>query len=84
MWGPDATIGKTGHLGWPARVSFRGDLIKPSLHPEALISPLVPCIGVWRAATLAACCYLRGWSQRRGRNQQDRQILATWHMSYVA
>ena len=62
-WGQDANVGKIGHLGWPAMVGIRGDLVKPSLDSRALISPLVPCIGVWLAVTLAAYCSPRGWSR---------------------
>ena len=45
MWGQDARIGKIGHPGWPTRVGSDGDLVKPSLHPRALISPLVHASG---------------------------------------
>ena len=61
--GQDAAIGKIGHLGWPARVGLRGDLFKPSLDPRALITPLVPCSGVWLPITLDACCSPRQWSR---------------------
>ena len=72
--GQDPKIGKIGHLGWPARVDFLGDLVKPSLVPQALLSPLVPCIGVWLALTLAACCSPRGWSRDGAENSKKSEI----------
>ena len=75
-WGQDAKIGKIGHLGWPARVGFRGGLVKPSLDPRALVSPLVPCIGVRLFVAFAAYCSPRGWSRdgaensKKGKNWQ--------------
>ena len=59
-WGQDAEPSKIGHLGWPTRVGFCCDLVTPSHDSGALISPLVPCIRVRLAVTLAACCYPRG------------------------
>ena len=61
-WGQDAKIGKMSNPGWPARVSFRSNLVKPRLDPRALISPLVPCIEVCLAVPLAAYCSPRRWS----------------------
>ena len=58
--GSGCRIGKISHVGWLSRVGFRGDPIKPSLDSRACISPLVPCIEVWLAVTLAACCSPRG------------------------
>ena len=69
-WGPDAKIGKIGHIGWPVRVAFRCDPVKPSLDSRALVSPLVPCIGVGLAVMLAACCSLRGWSRDEAENSK--------------
>ena len=53
-WRPDAKSSKIGRLGRQTRVGFRGDLVEPGLDSRDLISPLVPCIGVWLAVTLAA------------------------------
>ena len=33
----DAKIGKFGHLGWPTRVGFCGDLVKPNLDSRASV-----------------------------------------------
>ena len=74
MWGQDAKIGNIGHLGWPARVGIRNDLVRPSLDPRALPSPLVPCIGVWLAATLAPCCSPRAWSRDRTGNSRKGKV----------
>ena len=71
-----AKIGQIGHLGWLARVDIRGDLVRPTLDSLALISPMVPCIRVWLAVPLAACCSPRGWSRdgaensKKGKNWQ--------------
>ena len=52
----DAETGKIGHFVRATRVGFRGDLAELTLNSWDLISPLVPCIGLWLAVTLAACC----------------------------
>ena len=67
-------IGKIGHLGWPTRVGICGDLVKRSPDSQALISPLVPCIGVCLAVTLAACCSPRGWSRDGAENSKGCKI----------
>ena len=59
-WGHDCQNGKIGRLGRPSRVGNLGDIDAPSLDSQPLISPLVPCPGLWLAVTLAACCSSRG------------------------
>ena len=49
-------------------VGFRGDLVHQSLDSGGSISPLVACIGVWLAVTLAVCCSPRGWSRLGAEN----------------
>ena len=73
-WGQDAQVGKISHLELPTRVGFRGDLVKPSFDSRALTSPLVPCIGVWLAVTLAACCSRRGGSSVGAENSKKGKI----------
>ena len=55
-------FGKIGRVGRPARLGLRGDPVKPGPDSRALISPLVPCIGLWLAVTLAAYCSPSRWS----------------------
>ena len=52
--------GKIGRLGRLSRLGNLGDIDAPSLDSQPLISPLVPCPGLWLAVTLAACCSWRG------------------------
>ena len=59
-WGHNYQNGKIGRLGRPSRVGNLGDIDAPSLDSQPLISPLVPCPGLWLAVTLAACCSSRG------------------------
>ena len=59
-WVHNCQNGKIGRLGRPARVGNVGDLVAPSLDSRPLISPLVPCPGLWLAVTLAAYCSPRG------------------------
>ena len=73
-WGQDAEIGKIGHLRWPTRVGFCGDLVKPSLDLQALTPSLVSCIRVCRVVTLAACCSPRGWPPDGGENSKEEKI----------
>ena len=73
-WNQDAKIGKFANLGWPARVGICGDLVWLTLDSQALIFPLVPCIGVWLPVTLAACCSPRGWSRDRVENSKKGKI----------
>ena len=74
MWGEEAKTGEIGHLRWPASVDFRGDLVKPTGDSQALKSPLVLCIGVWLAVTLAAYCSPRGWSRDGAENSKNGKI----------
>ena len=74
MWGQDAEIGKIWCLWRQSRVGFRGNLVKPSLDSQALISPLFPCIGVELYISSAACCSLRGWSHDGARNSKKCKI----------
>ena len=48
--------------------------IKPSLDSGALIFPLVPCMEVTLAVTLAARCSPRGWSRVRAENSKRREF----------
>ena len=59
-WGHNCQNGKIGRLGRPSRVGNLSDIDAPSLDSQPLISPLVPCPGLWLAVTLAACCSSRG------------------------
>ena len=59
-WGHDCQNGKIGRLGRPSRVGNLGDIDAPSHDSQPLISPLVPCPGLWLAVTLAAYCSPRG------------------------
>ena len=52
--------GKIGRLGRPSLVGGLGDLVAPSFDSRPLISPLVPCLGIWLAVTLTAYCSPRG------------------------
>ena len=63
-----------GHLEWLTRVGIPGDLFTPSLDSRDLISPLVPCIGVWLAVTVATCCSPRGWSRVGAENSRKGKI----------
>ena len=74
MWGQDAKIGKMGHLRWPTRVGSHGDLVRPTFHQRASISPLIWCLGVSLAVTLAACCSPRGWSRNGAENSKKGKI----------
>ena len=69
-WVHNCRNGKIGRLGRPSSLGNLGDLVTPSLDSRPLISPLVPCLGVWLAVTLAAYCSPRGWSHG-------------WSMSFV-
>ena len=73
-WGQDAKIRKIGHLGWPARVGIHGDLVRPSGDSRALGSPLVRCMGLSLAVTLAACCSARRWSRDGAENSKKGKI----------
>ena len=53
-WVNNCQNGTVGRLGRPSRVGNLGDLVRPSLDSRPLILPLVPCLGVWLAVTLAA------------------------------
>ena len=77
--GQDAKFGQIGHLEWPTSVDFRGDLVKPRLDSRDLISPLAPCIGVWRACYVGCLLFPEGMVKRSGRKQQETQNLATCH-----
>ena len=55
-WVRNCQNGKIGRLGRPVRVGILGDLVVPSLDSRPLISPLVPCPGLWFAVPLAAYC----------------------------
>ena len=59
-WVHNCQNGKIGRLGRPSRVGNLGDLVAPSLDSRPLISPVVPCLGIWLAVTLAAYCSPRG------------------------
>ena len=63
-----------GHLGWPAMVGIRSDLVEPSLDSRVLMSLLVPWIGVRLAVTLPACCSPRGWSRDGAENSKKGKI----------
>ena len=67
-------IGKISHLGWPTRVGFCGDIVKPSFDPRAFVSALVPCIGVWLHVMLAAWWSPRGWSRNGAENSKKGKI----------
>ena len=84
MWGQDAKIGKIGHLGGPARVGFRGDLVKPSLEPRTLISPLVAGIRPLACSHDGCLLFPDEMVAQPGRKQPERQNLATWHAPQVA
>ena len=73
-WGQDANIAEIGRLGQPARVGFRGDLVKRSIVLPALISPLVPCIEVSLAVRSAAYCSLRRWSGDGAENSKKCKV----------
>ena len=69
-WGPDAKKSQS-RLFWVGdQVGSCGDLVKPSLDSRALISPLVPWIGVRLAVMLAACSSSRGWSRVGAENSK--------------
>ena len=53
-WVHKCQNGKIGRLGRPSWVGNLGYLVAPSLDSRPLISPLVPCLGIWLAVTLAA------------------------------
>ena len=72
--GQDVKIGRIGRFGRPTRVDFRADLVEPSLASQVLISPPGPCIKVWPAVTLAACCSSRGWSHDGAENSMKCKI----------
>ena len=59
-WVPNCQNGEIGRLGRQSRVENLGDFVAPSLDSPPLISPLVPCPGLWLAVTLAAYCSPRG------------------------
>ena len=48
-WVHNCPNGKIGRLGRPSRVGNFGDIDAPSLDSQPLISPLVPCPGLWFA-----------------------------------
>ena len=68
-WVHECKKGKIGHLGRPSWVGSLGDLVAPSVDSRPLISPLVPCLGIWLAVTLAAYCSPRGCTHGWGREQ---------------
>ena len=72
--GGDAKIGQIGHLGRPVRVGICGNRVKPSLDSRAWISPLVPCMHVWLAVTLAAYCSPRRWLRDRAEISKQGKI----------
>ena len=59
-WVHNCQNGRVGRPGRPSRVGNLGDLVTPRLDSRPLISPLVPCLGVWLAVALAAYCSPRG------------------------
>ena len=59
-WVQNCQNSKIGRLGRPSRVGNVGDIDAPSLDSQPLISPMVPCPGLWLAVTLAACCSSKG------------------------
>ena len=69
---------QNGHLGRPSWVGSLGDLVAPSLDSPPLISPLVPCRGIWLAVTLAAYSSPRGRSRAWGRKQRAVQRGGSW------
>ena len=59
-WIHNCQNGEIGRLLRPSRVGNVGEFVAPSLDSRPLISPLVPCPGLWLAVTLAANCSPRG------------------------
>ena len=59
-WVHNCQNGTIGRLGRPTRVGNLGDRVAPSLDSQPLIPPLVPCLEIWLAVTLAAYCSPRG------------------------
>ena len=51
-WVHNCQNGKIGRLGRPSRVGNLGALVAPSLDSPPLVSPLIPCLGIWLAVTL--------------------------------
>ena len=68
-WVHECQNGKFGRLGLPSWVGSLGDLVAPSLDSRPLISPLVLCLGIWLAVTLAAYCSPWEWTRGWGREQ---------------
>ena len=77
-WVHECQNGKIGRPGQPSWVGNLGALVAPSLDSLALISPLVPCLGIWLAVTLAAYCLPRGWTRGWGRKQHAVQRGGSW------
>ena len=69
-WVHECTNGKNCRPGRPSWVENLGDLVALSLDSRPLISPLVPCLGIWLAVTLAAYCSPRAWSHGWSRKQR--------------
>ena len=65
-WVHKCQNGKIGRLRRLVRVGNLGDLVAPSFDSRPLISPLVPCPGLWFAVTLAAYCSPRELTTRTG------------------
>ena len=77
-WADNCQNGKIGRLGRPSRVGSLGDLVVPSLSSRPLTPPLIPCVGIWLAVTLAAYCSPSGWSHGWSTKQRAVQRGGTW------